>query len=79
MGVRPFCHVSRKRMRGDDLKLQQGRFRLDTVKKIIITERLIRHWNKFPGVLESLSLEVFRTFLDVALGIGLEVIMVVLV
>jgi len=54
-------------MRGNVLKLHQGRFRL-AIRKNFSTERVVKHWNRMPReVLESPSLEDLKRHVEVAL------------
>jgi len=59
--------VRSDRVRGNSLKLHQGRFRLD-IGKNLFTEKMVRHWTRLPRVVvESPSLEGFKKRVDVAL------------
>ncbi|KAK4809248.1 hypothetical protein QYF61_016062 [Mycteria americana] len=64
--------LEKRRLRGDLIALynglkggcREGRFRLD-IRKFFFTERVIKHWNRLPReVVESPSLEVFKSRLD---------------
>jgi len=56
------------RTRSNDLKLGEGRFKLD-IRQNFFTMRVVRHWHRLPReVVDAPSLETFKARLDGALS-----------
>ena len=52
------------RTRSNGLKVEHRKFYTDMQKNLFMV-RMMEHWNRLPrGIVESLSMEIFKTHLD---------------
>jgi len=62
-----FDHMPSDRTRGNGHKLKHTKFQLN-MRKNFFPLRVMEHWNRLPReVVESPSLEIFKTHLDAVL------------
>jgi len=67
-GEGPFIRACINRMRGNGVKLEEGRFRLD-VRKKSFTMKVVRHWNRLASkAVDTPSLDACTARLDGALS-----------
>jgi len=63
-----FTRVCSDRIRGNDCKLKEGRFKLD-IRKKFFTMRVVKHWHRLPReAVATPSMAVFKARLDGALS-----------
>ena len=68
MGEGLYIRVYSNRMRGNGIKREESRFRLD-IRKKFFTVRVMRHWNRLPSkAVDASSLEALKARLEGALS-----------
>ena len=65
-GEELFIRDRSDRTRGNGFKLKEGKFRLDTSKKLF-TVKMVRHWNGFPKEVVNAPFLAVKAGLDLSL------------